>query len=279
MSARLPLSTPQLRPLGPAPECGEFVGCAVLPGPTGGGSPTVVVRFAAWPDDARLARIARTSGVTETTFVRSEGQKVELRWFTPAAEVPLCGHGALAAAALLRPHLRNGVQAVANLGGRLSLYRGESEAGILLPPARLTELAPDVLGLPALRPSRVFDAGRDYLAVVDDEQQLLRFRVAGSGLEALDKVGLILCAPAADARAAFRFFAPRAGIPEDDVSISVLPALAAVWGRGARAWSFRQAAAQAVQLRAALRDDQIAVTGEVLEFARGTLQSEGGLGW
>jgi predicted PhzF superfamily epimerase YddE/YHI9 len=239
----------------------------------------VVVRLPAWPGDARLLELARSSGVTETTFVRIVGRRVELRWFTPAAEVPLCGHGALAAAALFRSWLLDvGAHPVANLEGRLWLYRRGPEAGVLLAPASITELASDSVRLPDLEPQRVFDAGRDYLVVVDDEAQLLRFRPSAFGLEALDKVGLILSAPAADARAAFRFFAPRAGIPEDDVSISVIPALAAVWGGSVRAWSFRQATSHPVHIRAALHDERVAVTGEVREFARGTLVSGRGLG-
>jgi predicted PhzF superfamily epimerase YddE/YHI9 len=271
------LSTSRLGPLGPAPELGEFVGCSVLPGPTGGGNPTVVVRLGSWPDDARLAEFARSSGVEETTFARIESGRIELRWFSPTAEVPLCGHGALAAAALFRPWLESaGARAVANLDGKLWLYAHEHEAGVLLAPARITEQPADSLGLPELRPSRVFDTGRDYLAVVD-EPQLRRFRVSGSGLEALDKVGFILSAPVAGACAAFRFFAPRAGIPEDSVSISVVPALAAVWGGRSQAWSFRQDARHPTCIRAALHEDKIAVTGEVREFARGTLPLDQGL--
>ena len=46
-----------------------------------------------------MAAVARELGVSDTAFVRrsrsSQGD-FELRWFTPAAEVDLCGHATLA---------------------------------------------------------------------------------------------------------------------------------------------------------------------------------------
>ena len=48
-----------------------------------------------------MASIAREMNLSETAFVRREGDAWRLRWFTPAVEVPLCGHGTLATARAL----------------------------------------------------------------------------------------------------------------------------------------------------------------------------------
>ncbi|NBC20397.1 MAG: PhzF family phenazine biosynthesis isomerase [Alphaproteobacteria bacterium] len=58
-----------------------------------------------YPDDATLQAIAAENNVAETAFLVAEGEGTwQLRWFTPATEVPLCGHATLAAAHVLFAH-------------------------------------------------------------------------------------------------------------------------------------------------------------------------------
>jgi PhzF family phenazine biosynthesis protein len=63
------------------------------------GNPAAVMPLAAWLDDDVLQRIAQENNLSETAFiVPAEGGEADydLRWFTPAAEVALCGHATLA---------------------------------------------------------------------------------------------------------------------------------------------------------------------------------------
>src|SRR5579863_2027020 len=67
-----------------------------------GGNPAAVVPLDTWPDDGLLQRIANENGLSETAyFVRTGPARADLRWFTPAIEVDLCGHATLAAALVL----------------------------------------------------------------------------------------------------------------------------------------------------------------------------------
>src|ERR1035438_10593143 len=71
-------------------------------GRTFGGNPAVVVPLDSWPGDALLQSIANQNGLSETAyFVRTGPARAELRWFTPAVEVDLCGHATLASAHVL----------------------------------------------------------------------------------------------------------------------------------------------------------------------------------
>lgn len=56
-----------------------------------------------WPEERWLRQVAREMNLSETAFVRRlpDGDWA-LRWFTPMTEVPLCGHGTLAATHALR---------------------------------------------------------------------------------------------------------------------------------------------------------------------------------
>src|SRR5690606_39345373 len=69
------------------------------------GNPAAVCPLQAWPDDALLQAIAEENNLSETAFFVPAGGKFELRWFTPVAEVDLCGHATLASAHVLYTHL------------------------------------------------------------------------------------------------------------------------------------------------------------------------------
>ena len=67
-----------------------------------GGNPAAVVPLDSWLDGALLQRIENENGLSETAFfVRTGTARAELRWFTPAVEVDLCGHATLATAHVL----------------------------------------------------------------------------------------------------------------------------------------------------------------------------------
>ena len=62
------------------------------------GNPAVVYRLDAWLEDELMQRIAAEHNQAETAFTVREGSGWRIRWFTPACEVPLCGHATLATA-------------------------------------------------------------------------------------------------------------------------------------------------------------------------------------
>src|SRR5450830_760127 len=66
------------------------------------GNPAAVCLLEKPLPDSLMKSIAREMNLSETAFVRREGDAWRLRWFTPAVEVPLCGHGTLATARALR---------------------------------------------------------------------------------------------------------------------------------------------------------------------------------
>ncbi|MEL6414297.1 MAG: PhzF family phenazine biosynthesis protein [Pseudomonadota bacterium] len=62
------------------------------------GNQACVMPLDAFLSDETLQKIAAENNVAETAFIVPAGEGVwELRWFTPAVEVPLCGHATLAA--------------------------------------------------------------------------------------------------------------------------------------------------------------------------------------
>ena len=87
-----------------------------------GGNPAGVVLDADQLDETAMQRIAAKVGMSETAFVqKSAAADFKVRFFTPAAEVDLCGHATIATFS----HLF-GIRRI-----RAGRYRQETKAGIL----------------------------------------------------------------------------------------------------------------------------------------------------
>ncbi|MBP7589741.1 MAG: PhzF family phenazine biosynthesis protein, partial [Thermoanaerobaculia bacterium] len=98
------------------------------------GNPAAVCLLDRERDAAWMQTLAGEMNLSETAFLRQQGDAWSLRWFTPKAEVALCGHATLASAHVLweSGRLAPGAPALFDtLSGRLSARRaeGESETG------------------------------------------------------------------------------------------------------------------------------------------------------
>lgn len=65
------------------------------------GNPAAVVPLDAWLDDALMQKIAMENNLSETAYFVKEGAHYRIRWFTPVAEVDMCGHATLSSAFVL----------------------------------------------------------------------------------------------------------------------------------------------------------------------------------
>lgn len=75
---------------------------SAFPGAPGGGNPAGVWIGDAFPPDAHMQAIAADVGYSETAFlVPSEERRYDVRYFSPAAEVPFCGHATIASGVVL----------------------------------------------------------------------------------------------------------------------------------------------------------------------------------
>src|ERR1700690_3391847 len=72
------------------------------------GNPAAVMPLEAFLPDVTLQAIAAENNLSETAFLLRENGDYRLRWFTPATEVPLCGHATLASAAVVMERLEPG---------------------------------------------------------------------------------------------------------------------------------------------------------------------------
>src|SRR5690349_7758330 len=89
------------------------------------GNPAAVMPMDDFPEDAVMQAVAAENNLAETAFLVPQGDDYRLRWFTPAVEVPLCGHATLASAAVVMERLAPHRQRVVfhSASGPLSVER------------------------------------------------------------------------------------------------------------------------------------------------------------
>jgi len=209
------------------------------------GNPAAVVPLAAFLDSTVMQKIARENNLAETAFFVKTGHgHYDLRWFTPEAEVDLCGHATLASAYVLFEELDSGRDCVtfATRSGDLMVCRGDDGLNMMsLPadsptpfavPAGLAEKVGAALGV---APPQELLRGRYLLGLWEDPAVIRSIKDCGEiarVLRELDLWGMIVTAPG-DQGYDFisRFFAPDKGVPEDPVTGSAHCTLTPFWAQ------------------------------------------------
>ncbi len=89
------------------------------------GNPAAVMPMDRFLEDTTLQAIAAENKLAEPAFLVRDGGDYRLRWFTPAIEVPLCGHATLASAAVVMERLEPGRREVVfhSASGPLKVHR------------------------------------------------------------------------------------------------------------------------------------------------------------
>jgi PhzF family phenazine biosynthesis protein len=223
---------------------------AFASGPFKGNPACVVEPFEAWPDDAWMQALAAENNQAETAFLlkTADSARFGLRWFTPAVEVPLCGHATLASAHVLLRELNLPVEGVyfdTRWSGALGVRATDETLEMDFPadPPRRIEVPQGLEAAIGVRPIEAW-AGAFLVAVVEDDASVRGLSpdlaaVARIGAEARVGRGNLsvaaLASPGSGYDVVSRFFAPGSGIPEDPATGSVhcilSPLFAAKLGR------------------------------------------------
>jgi PhzF family phenazine biosynthesis protein len=111
----------------------------------GGGNPAGVVLGAEGLTDAEMQRIAAEVGYAETAFVTGRGRERGIRYFSPLAEVPFCGHATIASAVAIAGELGDGELGFRTPVGPVRIVTS-AEGGVRR--ASFTSVEPWVDGLP-----------------------------------------------------------------------------------------------------------------------------------
>jgi len=207
------------------------------------GNPAAVMPLDAWLDDDVLQAIAEENNLAETAFIVRDASVEadwELRWFTPAVEIALCGHATLASGHYLLtgdPALER-VRFRTRKAGVLEVAREDGGYRMGLP-----AYPPEAAAVPGLLEALGVERGdvlhhpNGYdLTVLDSADAVRALNPDFRALAALGDTLNIVTAPGDETDVISRVFAPLAGIDEDPVTGSAHSVLTPYWaarlGRG-----------------------------------------------
>jgi PhzF family phenazine biosynthesis protein len=200
------------------------------------GNPACVVEpFEAWPEVVWMQALASENNQAETAFLLKTGEpgRFGLRWFTPATEVPLCGHATLASAHVLMSELAIGSPTVTfdTRSGELTVKRAGAGYEMDFPADPPSRIAPPA-GLAEALSARITEvwAGQYLVAILEDEAAVRALTpdiaaikpISAGATGARGNVGVsAIAASGGDYDVVSRFFAPGSGIAEDPATGSL----------------------------------------------------------
>lgn len=233
------------------------------------------------PRDARwMQDVAKEMNLSETAFLHREGDVYNLRWFTPAVEVDLCGHATLASAHVLWEAGYLNPDQPARFSTRSGLLTAERKGEWIeldFPPEREERVtAPSDLGRAlGVTPTYVGKNRFDYLVEVDSEETVRSLKPDFALLGEIPARGFIVTSLATTQGFDFvsRFFAPQAGINEDPVTGSAHCCLGPFWRTRLNKNEFvaYQASARGGVVHVRLSGDRVVLGGQAVTVLRGEL--------
>ncbi|HLJ49078.1 MAG TPA: PhzF family phenazine biosynthesis protein [Bryobacteraceae bacterium] len=242
------------------------------------GNPAAVCPLEAWLPDEQLQAIALENNLSETAYFVPNENGFNLRWFTPAVEVDLCGHATLASAFVLMTELepsRNEVRFMTRSGELIVTREGDRFAmDFPARPPKPCTMHPELFkALGGPDPEMILGA-RDYLVVYRSESEVAALKPNMEVLTQIDRFAVIVTAPGDQVDFVSRFFAPAKGVPEDPVTGSAHCTLIPYWSErlGKKSLRARQISRRGGDLWCEDRGERVRIAGNAALFLTGSIE-------
>lgn len=242
------------------------------------GNPAAVVPLTEWLSNGILQQIAAENNLSETAFFIPEADHFHIRWFTPKAEVNLCGHATLATAHILFNELnfqaecikfnsKSGILTVRKYGDKLQL----DFPADLVRPAELNPVFSEAFGI---EPLAAFKGRTDYLLLFDSEDSIRKMKPNFHLLKQTDARGIMVTAKGNEVDFVSRFFAPGVGIDEDPVTGSAHTSLVPFWSARLNKTELTalQLSERGGRLWCTLAGDRVLIAGKAVTYLSGEIE-------
>ncbi|MBO3698348.1 PhzF family phenazine biosynthesis protein [Roseivirga sp. E12] len=227
--------------------------------------------------DSQMQQIAVEMNLSETAFVKIGKDSCNLRWFTPAKEVPLCGHATLASAYVLfnegywsaeKPIIFN------TLSGELIVTQNyDSSLSMDFP--SLTPVEERDVAVSRLEElfggevAEVLTVPNELIVIFRDLNTLLNTNPNSDAISNLAVNGVIVSAWAGneDYDFASRYFAPNLGIKEDPVTGFMHTILTPYWSKRMERLEFKalQASDRTGKMTTKLKEERVILSGDAIK--------------
>ncbi len=250
------------------------------------GNQAAVMPLSAWLPDATLQAIAEENKFAETAYIVADPSgetDFELRWFTPANEVPLCGHATLASGhiVLSQDTDMDIVTFQTRKAGILTVERSSGGYSMALPayPPKPDALSDWVAALGGVPKELHFFPGRYNLLRYETAADVMALCPDFKALAMLGADDQFICtAPGAGhgsgADVVSRVFVPGCGVDEDSVTGSAHAVLTPYWADvlGRDSFTAYQASARGGHVGCRLDGDKAVLSGKCVTVVEGVFR-------
>ncbi|MDR6806862.1 PhzF family phenazine biosynthesis protein [Dyadobacter sp. BE34] len=242
------------------------------------GNPAAVCPLQEWPDDRMLSKIAGENNLSETAFYVVKGDRVEIRWFTPAVEVDLCGHATLATAYVLKKYESfpgTTIPFYSHRSGELPVTVQGDQFTLNFPADQFSEvpLTPELLAATDKQPVAAYRSKARTMLIFDNQEDVEHLKPNLSVIADLETGGLIVTAKAEKYDFVSRYFAPAKGVNEDPVTGSAHTTLVPYWADQLQkqAFSAFQTSERGGKVGCRLLGDRVELTGSAILYLKGEI--------
>lgn len=246
-----------------------------------GGNPAAVIPLKKWLPEELMQQLAMENNLAETVFfVESDKKEVDydIRWFTPAVEINLCGHATLASAYVIINILKEKKKSVtfSSKSGLLTVKKKKEIFEMDFPswkPERISNYPPALRGALGVNEIVGVYKYRDLLVELNSEEDVKKVTPDFTALKALGEK-VIITAPGRDVDFVSRFFAPSVGIDEDPVTGSAHSQLIPFWSEklGKNAMQAKQLSQRGGELWVEQHGDRVIMAGQCVFYMKGRLE-------
>lgn len=242
------------------------------------GNPAVVCPLDKWLKPATMQSIASESSLAATAFYVKKGKGYDIRWFSPIAELHLCGHATLASAHVLFNHEDYKSKEIVfnSSSGQLKVTREGKFITLNFPADKLERVkTPGELMIALnIRPVECFKGKMDYMLVYKSESDILKLKPNFSAMSLLKARGVICTAKGTKADFVSRFFAPLHGINEDPVTGSAHTTMVPYWSDilGKKKLNAIQLSERRGNLKCTYLGDRVELSGQARTYMTGTIE-------
>lgn len=201
-----------------------------------GGNPAAVIPLENWLSDELMQKIAAENNLSETAFYVPREAHFEIRWFTPKAEVDLCGHATLASAHVLFEHKNYHLKTLifSSKSGILKIEKLNNLYTMDFPIDEIHQItsSPEIIKGLNINPLETFRGKDDYMIVIDSQKKLENIQPDFRILSQLENArGIIVTAPGNEVDFVSRCFYPQYGIDEDPATGSAHTTMTPYWSQ------------------------------------------------
>jgi len=241
------------------------------------GNPAAVCPLSEWLSDEMMQSIAKENNLSETAFFVPAEHGFHIRWFTPVAEVDLCGHATLASAYVIFTFLGFEENTI-NFESKSGLLKVEEHNGLLVMDF------PSQPPIPCLTPDEIVQAfkntpveclkSEDYIVVFDNEDEVASAQPDFDALSKLDLRGVAITAKSNKYDFVVRFFAPKYGINEDPVTGSAYTQLIPYWSNtiGVNKLHAKQVSSRGGEVFCEFVGNRVSIAGKAVTYLAGEIE-------